>query len=1555
MLDEEECYLVAILDDPSGIELAEFCFLDETPGKPDPCFRVRDYQWPWWTNEERYQIDHCSRDVGKALWVDTPIPTPHGWTRMGDLRVGDEVYDETGAPTLVRAVYPQPGGRPTNKVTFDDGSVLFADDDHRWLTSTKSERNARHGGRVRTTAEIATTLRAGTEANHSIAAGGRLLGPVVDTEIDPYVFGYWLGDGSSQSGHLTVGDHDIAEVAELIAATGWTLAKVRRTLYRIAVPGADKHTWKMQSCSARLRRLGVLNNKHIPAHFQRASVRQRIALLQGLMDSDGHVTTTGRCEITLANERLAQDVYELLVGLGQKVYWSERRATLNGKDCGPCWRLGFMPLDLQPFRLGRKAERVRLNVPNSRLGRRYIVAVDPVASLQMVCIEVEAKSHLFLAGRGMVPTHNSQGIQLRAFAFPFNFPGQEMLITAPELNHLGPIVDKIEATFLRVRLGREMLPRGKGMGVKHQPQFQATFINGAKIMGRLPNKDGKGVKGCVAPGTMVLTRRGQVPIERVVVGDEVFTHRGRWQPVLATKRYERPDAVMVVGAGHRGLVMSDNHRMYGRRNRNPQRTRNLEPATWCIPGEDPEVAQRWYLASPSVFPAATSPVDPATAWVVGRYVADGYLARRHGTDTFDRLHVIVRFERCEDVVQAMKRAGLRPSARLRANGTYDVEVSSVALCALVARDFGQHADAKALPTWLLGAPEDVRRSFLDGYLSGDGHWDGVKRRWTVGTASKALAVGLRLLAQSLGYVSGLSWVDPKVDTVCERPLTSPPKRSWRVTMSESDRNVVRDDDGLCWQKVRDVVAVGEVPEVYEIAVAEDHSYIADGLISHNQHSHRLEMDEAQDYPQAGWMELVETMRDTPGAQWRAHGVSRGVRDMYYRLTQREDPDLPFYVHRYMAMHRPNWGSKERKAKIAIYGGTPDNPDYKRNVYGEHGDVTNPVFVLARLMACFVPGTLVTTPTKNMGLTPIELVEVGDVVGNAAGTGIVTDKHESWRDALVRVEIDNGEVLYCTPEHPFATSRGWDNADRLRPGDELWPWDRAVRGVRGLDPDVPQVLLEDLHREMAGSPVPRLGHRASDVLDMRVLPGDVLPAQQGGEVLLPALRQQGSADEGTIHRAQVVRGVSTGVCTQEGGSAVLFGVMSGPVGEPDAASTGASDPRADGRAEPSALRALAGAGAGMAAGVLGGSARGTARSPQLPVGPGAPGQSHGDRGGRPIAQGQSESGAGPATAGLAGVARVVRTEVLRPGHPEFARLSGGADQVRVIDLTVSGHPSFAVSRSRLLVHNCVRINESTWASEYNENVYAQRKLEFEYVERSGMPIEAHLKLPKNHLLAAYKSYWAGMDIGFTNDPSELLVFGMLNVQGKDVLRLLLRAHMMRISAVDQSAVIMEVFQFYGDRLKALSMDKTGNGLPIWQETMRGGRLFRHAPRIKGYGFSEKKAVEFDDRPLTQKEKPEDAVIEKNVVEFATDKLREYVDGGFMELPYDRELLTEWQGQVVVYARDESDRTRRSTRYGGGSFHTLDAAKMMILGKELEAIEATLAPKRRHGPVLDQFFG
>ena len=112
----------------------------------------------------------------------------------------------------------------------------------------------------------------------------------------------------------------------------------------------------------------------------------------------------------------------------------------------------------------------------------------------------------------------------------------------------------------------------------------------------------------------------------------------------------------------------------------------------------------------------------------------------------------------------------------------------------------------------------------------------------------------------------------------------------------------------------------------------------------------LEMDEAQDYPPKGWTELTETLKmGAKGSVWRAHGVTKGVRDDFYENTQ---PDSDWTVHRFTAMHRPppDWSDDEREKKIKLYHGS-DSGDYRRNILGEHGDSTSPIFNLFRLMAC----------------------------------------------------------------------------------------------------------------------------------------------------------------------------------------------------------------------------------------------------------------------------------------------------------------------------------------------------------------------------------------------------------------------------------------------------------------------------------------------------------------------------------------------------------------------------------------------------------------------------
>jgi RecA/RadA recombinase len=358
--------------------------------------------------------------TAKALDVDTPIITPSGWTTMGALQVGDFVFDDLGMPVEVIAATEVMYGHPCRRVQFIDGTSVVADEGHLWQTLSYLDRRLRYArtrdrrrgdrtqprqwprrrglsphqenGAVRTTKEIAETLRAydGKGFNHCVLDAQPLEYPEADLPIKPYVLGAWLGDGRVDGARLSSADPQILQEIE---EEGYPVRKNQAHL-----------EWAMYGgLQASLRKLGVLGNKHIPEIYLRASVEQRQELLQGLMDTDGSISRS-YCEFTSTIPRLFEGVVDLLRGLGFPPSTSEFRAMLNGKDYGPGWKAQF-PARPWVFRLKRKAERVKAG-GKRRLGRS-ITACEPVESRPVRCIEVDSPSHLYLAGAGMVPTHNS--------------------------------------------------------------------------------------------------------------------------------------------------------------------------------------------------------------------------------------------------------------------------------------------------------------------------------------------------------------------------------------------------------------------------------------------------------------------------------------------------------------------------------------------------------------------------------------------------------------------------------------------------------------------------------------------------------------------------------------------------------------------------------------------------------------------------------------------------------------------------------------------------------------------------------------------------------------------------------------------------------------------------------------------------------------------------------------------------------------------------------------------------------------------------------------------
>ena len=350
--------------------------------------------------------DLAARLEGKALALETLVPTPAGWKTMGELAVGDEVFDENGFPCRVVAATEVMLGRPCREVELSDGSLFIADAAHQWVTTSKQERRP---GRprttsIRTTDELARTLTYGDEFSHQIALAGAARYPTAELPMDPYVLGYWLGDGTTTKGEITVGAGD-EEVLTSFEAAGYTVGGAARHPGHEHRRGVSGQFGANGSLSSDLRAMGLLGNKRVPQEYLTAAIPQRLALLQGLMDSDGYVDEFGRCEFVNMREDISWAVHELAASLGLRPTRRKKRAMLNGIDHGPAYQVKFTPRRIPVFRLARKLARMKTDERGHQ--HRSIRAVRPVPTVPVRCIQVSAASGMFLIGDSYVPTHNS--------------------------------------------------------------------------------------------------------------------------------------------------------------------------------------------------------------------------------------------------------------------------------------------------------------------------------------------------------------------------------------------------------------------------------------------------------------------------------------------------------------------------------------------------------------------------------------------------------------------------------------------------------------------------------------------------------------------------------------------------------------------------------------------------------------------------------------------------------------------------------------------------------------------------------------------------------------------------------------------------------------------------------------------------------------------------------------------------------------------------------------------------------------------------------------------
>lgn len=355
----------------------------------------------------RRVINLCHRGVAKALSLDTKLPTPSGWSTIGDVQVGDQIFGEDGCPATVLAK-SEVFHKPMYRLVLSDGRELKVSEDH--INTVIHRRQKRVDGkrvnyldrRDLSTKELLEiplfATRTKTEKNPKgqenrvwIPLPEPVQYPERDLPIDPYTLGLCIGDGSMhrETGYCRLHGHvdDLPHLLDHVPTRHGEILSDRR------FPNVGRVG--LYKLGAKLKALGLNchgDDKFVPDIYKLGSVEQRLAILQGLMDTDGTVYKAGCCAFSSNSRRLADDVQALVFSLGGS-------ATVTSMQAA--YRVNIR-LNLPLFRLPRKRDRQH----GKCLNRIPLVAIEPISPEPSQCIAVNSPQRTFLAGEYVV-THNT--------------------------------------------------------------------------------------------------------------------------------------------------------------------------------------------------------------------------------------------------------------------------------------------------------------------------------------------------------------------------------------------------------------------------------------------------------------------------------------------------------------------------------------------------------------------------------------------------------------------------------------------------------------------------------------------------------------------------------------------------------------------------------------------------------------------------------------------------------------------------------------------------------------------------------------------------------------------------------------------------------------------------------------------------------------------------------------------------------------------------------------------------------------------------------------------
>lgn len=915
------------------------------------------------------------RRGGKALEVSELIPTPNGMVQIGALKAGDTVFSPTGKPVQVKYAH-DPFNAKSYRVTFDDGSQVLAHGEHLWKTYTRAERKALGrnldptkakrphtcrgpiDGGVRTTKEIRDTLTllrkdGKTETNHSIPVTQAVELPVADLPIDPYFLGLWLGDGTSSHPSVTTQDQEIADAVYKEAEIWGLVVRVDSNgsaakTYHISSGRHDGPLATRNGLRTALQRLNLLQNKYIPHEYLWASAEQRLALLQGLMDTDG-CCSRFRCEFNNTNEALARGVFHLAASLGLKPYWIEKRATLSGRDCGPCYRVSWTGT-LPVFRLSYKLAKLPKTVRPAQT-QRFITSVEECGEHRVRCITVDSKDGLFLFGNTFNTTHNSvivAAVAAYKLYLLLNHPSPQDyygLVPGSPIDLTMMAQDSEGSNRLYDQL-KEDINRAPFFApfVKSMTSEEMTFVAEADRLKRDITPSIKAASyPCLEENELVWTGRGLIPIKDIEIEDQVLDHTGSLQTVTA--KIENEERLLSIStANFKGdpLLLTPQHTCiyvpYTDAMKLPYlaRRERLTGATDTINsraksrhlGEEfditlsechaSELRAGDYLLFPRI-PESTRgtipmdnsqaklfhsnnadsrtitelPVNPTACRLYGLFLAEGSTS---GGVFLNQVRWTFHINERETLAKFVQAALL---SEFGLNSTISEDTKSnkcvVVCCGSelargLARWFGRGSNNKNIPVVALFWMTECQTALIRGYYEGDE----CDNRDIAPTVSRKLAYSLFNLAIQAGLRPSVLYRKGYTDKTGLQH-----KESWYVELCKQDRHCrfFQPINGTIyyWSKVTKVVDTGRRSRVIDINVRDSHSFLTKLAAVHNcttnavrgPSSYFLALDEFAFYRQQIGSSSDEMYNAASPAtmQFKAGGTREGKREsMIFIIT-----------------------------------------------------------------------------------------------------------------------------------------------------------------------------------------------------------------------------------------------------------------------------------------------------------------------------------------------------------------------------------------------------------------------------------------------------------------------------------------------------------------------------------------------------------------------------------------------------------------------------------------------------------------------------------------------